>query len=92
MCTLDVSYVITSSWSLLRFTEKDTNNKLEVLLRKSLFPLAITLAGEEQQDVADIMKLYKLYGDHLYKRGEYDNAMTQYCATIGYVQPSYIIK
>jgi hypothetical protein len=88
----NMAYIITSSWALLRFTEKDATSKLEVLLRKSLYPLAIALAAEEQQDASEIMKLYKLYGDHLFKKGEHDAAMTQYCATIGYVQPSYVIK
>lgn len=87
-----ISYVITSNWSLVRFRERDTSAKLEVLLRKSLYPLAISLAAEEQSEVAEIMKLYKQYGDHLYKKGEYDAASTQYCNTIGYLQPSYVIR
>lgn len=63
-----------------------------MLLKKFLFPLAISLATEEQSDVSEIMKLYKMYGDHLYKKAEYDAALTQYICTIGYVQPSYVIR
>ena len=87
-----MAYIVTSSWSLIRFTEKDTNAKLDVLLRKSLYPLAISLAGEESYDMADIMKLYKQYGDYLYRKGEYESSMVQYCATVGFVQSSYVIK
>jgi hypothetical protein len=87
-----VAYVITSSWSLIRFREKDTANKLDVLLRKSLYPLAISLAGEEQSDVSEVMRLYKLYADHLYKKNDFEGAVAQYCHTIGFVQPSYVIR
>lgn len=87
-----VAYVVTSSWSLIRFREKDTSNKLDVLLRKSLYPLAISLAAEEQADVSEIMSLYKLYADNLYKKNDFDGAIAQYCHTIGFIQPSYVIR
>lgn len=85
-------YLLTSSHMLIRYREKDTTSKIDVLLKKSLYPLAIALASEEQIDVTEIMKLFKMYGDHLYKKGEFDAAMTQYMATIGFVQSSYIIR
>lgn len=87
-----MAYIITSSWSLIRFTEKDITSKLDVLLRKSLYPLAITLATEESCDIGDIMKIYQLYGDFLFRKGDYDGAIAQYSATVGFVQPSYVIK
>lgn len=87
-----VAYVLTSSWSLIRFREKETSSKLDVLLRKNLYPLAISLAAEEQADVSEIMSLYKLYADNLYKKNDFDGAITQYCHTIGFVQPSYVIR
>ena len=86
------AYIITSLWSLIRFREKDTASKLDLLMRKSLYPLAISLAAEEQSDLSEIMKIYKTYGDHLYKKNEFDSAITQYCYTIGYVQPSYVVR
>jgi hypothetical protein len=88
----DVAYVITSQWGLLRLKEKDTSSKLEVLLRKSLFPLAIALATEEQCDVSERLKLFKMYGDHLYKKCDYDGAIKQYSHTVGYLQSSYVIQ
>ncbi len=38
------------------------------------------------------MKLYKMYADHLYSRGEYEAAVEQFCHTIGYVQSSYVVR
>ena len=38
------------------------------------------------------MEIYRMYGDHLYKKCDWDGAMTQYCQTIGHVEPSYVIR
>ena len=86
------AYVITTASTLIRFREKSTAAKLEVLLRKNLYPLAISLAAEEQCDVSEIMKLCRTYGDHLYKKGDFDGSIAQYTNTIGYLQPSYVVR
>lgn len=87
-------YLVTTSLTMIRFREKDVNRKLDVLLNQvkpPLYSLAIMLAGEEQLEASEIMKLYKMYGDHLYSKHEYEAAITQYCSTIGYIPPSYVI-
>lgn len=94
MSDTGVVYLATVNGSLLRYKEKDPHAKLQVLLEQSdqpLYSLAITLAGEEQLDATEIMKLYKQYGDHLYAQHEFEAAITQYCYTIGYIPPSYVI-
>ena len=87
-----VAYLVTKAMSLIVLKEKSTASKVDVLLKKSLFHVAIALAAEEQMEIGEIMKLYKAYGDHLYKRCEFDLAMKQYCHTIGYIQSSYVIR
>jgi len=87
-----LSYVLTSSQTLLRFREKDVTNKIEVLTKKGLFPLAIALAAEEQCEAGEVMGLYKTYADQLYERGEFDASVTQYCHAAGYLQPSYVVR
>lgn len=88
----DIAYVVTSRWSILRLKEKDTASKVAVLLTKSNYPQAISLAMEEQWDVTERVNLFKQYGDHLLKNADYDGAIKQYSATIGYVQSSYVIR
>lgn len=85
-------YLLTTNNSLIRFREKGTSAKLEVLLRKNLFPLAITIAAEEHSGVRDIMRLYRQYADYAYNKEEYENAALQYSYTIGYVPSSYVIR
>jgi hypothetical protein len=49
--------------SLIKFTEKDLQRKLDFLLDLSnppMFTLAIILVAEEQLESAEIMKLYKV--------------------------------
>lgn len=58
-----VVYLITTAGSMIRFREKDTHRKLDVLLSQTsppLYSLAIMLAAEEQLEPAEIMKLYKV--------------------------------
>lgn len=58
-----MAYILTTNSNLFRFREKDVNRKLDVLLNQvkpPLYSLAITLAGEEQLEAQEIMKLYKV--------------------------------
>ena len=58
-----VVYLVTASGCMVRFREKDTHRKLDVLLSQTsppLYSLAIMLAAEEQLEPAEIMKLYKV--------------------------------
>eukprot|EP01041_Mallomonas_annulata_P001125 gene1125-2185_t len=75
-----VAFVLTTAGNLIRLKEKDT----AILLRKSLFPLALTVAAEEQSDPAEVMKLYK--------KGEFSAAMAQYRLTAGVLLPSAVIR
>jgi hypothetical protein len=86
------AYVVTTAFTVIRFREKSTQAKLDVLLRKELYPAAITLAAEEQCEATEIVKLYRTYGDYLYKKGDFDGSMEQYCHTIGSLQPSYVVR
>ena len=72
--------------------EKPTAAKLEILYRKGLYLLALSLAKTQGLDEASVAGIHKQYGDHLYAKGDYDGAMQQYVHTIGYLQASYVIR
>lgn len=87
-------YVLSTGGQLIRFTEKDTARKMDILLvhtKPPLFSLAITIAAEEQMEASEIMQLYKRYGDYLYDDEDFDGAVTQYCYTAGFIPSSAII-
>ncbi|KAI6197950.1 Vacuolar protein sorting-associated protein 11-like protein [Aphelenchoides besseyi] len=73
-----------------KVVEKSLNDKLEGLIKKSLFDVAIGLA--KRHNFTDLQSIYVKYGDYLYGKGDYANAMQQYVETIGKVEPSFVIK
>ena len=75
-----------------RMEEKDTQTKLKLLYKKSMYQIAIDLAKAQQFDTSDVMDIYLRYGDYLYQRTDYPRAVQQYIATIGYKEPSYVIR
>ncbi|KAI9065075.1 hypothetical protein FKP32DRAFT_1675090 [Trametes sanguinea] len=85
-------YVLSNDGKLLCLEEKPTSVKLDMLYRKGLYTLALNIAETQKLDDAHIADIHKQYGDHLYAKGDYDNAMQQYIQTIGHVQPSYVIR
>ena len=51
------------------------------------------LSLAKSQSYSDgLVEIFKEYGDHLYSKGDYDGAIEQYKLTIGYLEPSYVIR
>ncbi|KAF8633473.1 hypothetical protein AX15_001433 [Amanita polypyramis BW_CC] len=85
-------YIVTNDGNLLMLQEKPTQDKLDILYRKSLYPIALNLANTQGLDEPTVADIHKQYGDHLYAKGDYDSAMQQYLQTIGHLQASYVIR
>jgi hypothetical protein len=63
-----------------------------MLYRKSLYVLALNMAKSQRLDESSVADIHRQYGDHLYTKGDYDGAMAQFVKTIGWTQPSYVIR
>lgn len=87
-----ILYLICTNGQLLVFQERDTQTKLEALFTRNQFGLAIDIAKSHLYTDDALADIFKQYGDHLYKKGDYDAAITQYIKTIGHSEPSYVIK
>lgn len=85
-------FVICTNGRIILFREKDTQTRLETLFKKNQFSLVIDLAKSHQYNEDALTEIFKHYGDHLYRKGDYDGAVTQYIRTIGCSEPSYVIK
>ncbi|KAL0219965.1 hypothetical protein P9112_005618 [Eukaryota sp. TZLM1-RC] len=85
-------FVLTSSKQLIQLEEKDLTTKLDLLYKKSWFEAAISLARQSVSDHDLIADVYRRYGDHLYRKGDYSAAMNKYLQTIGGLEPSYVIR
>lgn len=85
-------YAITKSGQLFELIEKDNKAKLEILFRKNLYDLAVKLAETCYFADDSLVDIYMQYGDFLFAKNDYQNAVKQYIKTIGKVEPSAIIK
>lgn len=72
--------------------EKDMESKLDMLFKKNLYTVAINLVQSQQADAAATAEVLRKYGDHLYSKQDFDEAMAQYIHTIGHLEPSYVIQ
>lgn len=85
-------HVVTKTGKVFRLSEKNLTNKVAVLKRRHLYDLAIRLAQSEGRDLAYVMQIRKQSADHKKDKGDYAGAMRDYLQTIGYVEPSYVIR
>ena len=63
-----------------------------MLYSKSLYVLALNMARTQRLDESSVADIHRRYGDHLYAKGDYDGAMAQFVKSIGWGQPSYVIR
>lgn len=85
-------FIVTADGIVHQLIEKDMQTKLESLFKKNLYPVAINLALYQQYDYDSVIEIFRRYGDHLYQKGDYDGAISQYLRTIGKLEPSYVIR
>ncbi|OCT72449.1 vacuolar protein sorting-associated protein 11 homolog [Xenopus laevis] len=85
-------YVLTRDGLLHALHEKCTQTKLEMLFKKNLFVMAISLAKSQHLDSDGLSVIFRQYGDHLYNKGDHDGAIQLYIRTIGKLEPPYVIR
>ncbi|XP_077221969.1 vacuolar protein sorting 11 [Tasmannia lanceolata] len=92
LCEWGNIILIMSDKTALCMGEKDMESKLDMLFKKNLYAVAINLVQSHQADAAATSEVLRKYGDHLYWKQDYDEAMAQYIHTIGHLEPSYVIQ
>ncbi|WRT68039.1 uncharacterized protein IL334_005014 [Kwoniella shivajii] len=91
-CQWNGIFVYGGNSRLTRLTEHSTSAKLDVLYRRNLYTLAISLARSQGTRESGIADIHRRYGDYLYSKGDFDGAMGQFVRTLGHLQPSYVIR
>ncbi|XP_057792942.1 LOW QUALITY PROTEIN: vacuolar protein-sorting-associated protein 11 homolog [Salvia miltiorrhiza] len=92
LCEWGNIVLVKADKSALLVVEKDMESKLDMLFKKNLYPVAINLVQSQQADAVATAEVLRKYGDHLYSKQNYDEAMAQYIHTIGHLEPSYVIQ
>eukprot|EP00672_Neobodo_designis_P008768 CAMPEP_0174866240 /NCGR_PEP_ID=MMETSP1114-20130205/61758_1 /TAXON_ID=312471 /ORGANISM="Neobodo designis, Strain CCAP 1951/1" /LENGTH=1077 /DNA_ID=CAMNT_0016101391 /DNA_START=72 /DNA_END=3305 /DNA_ORIENTATION=+ len=80
---------------MVKLVETTTQGKFDQLFKKDMYEeakkiakrLAATGGGK-----ADTYNIERRYGDHLYEKGNYDEAVLQYIEAIKTTEPSYVIR
>jgi hypothetical protein len=88
VCEWGSLFVFTDG-KVYQLSEKDLTSKMDLLFKKNLYGIAISLANSQACDQSFVNDIFQMYGDHLYSKGDYDGAITQYLETISYTEPSY---
>ena len=85
-------FLVTEEGRLHQFVEKDIQEKMSILFKKNFYDVAIKIAKNQQYDAEGLVDIFRLYGDHLYAKGDQTGAIEQYIKTIGSLEPSYVIQ
>ena len=76
---------------LFKLSELGDNIKIQTLLGKSLFTEAQKIARGAKFPLEVVAEISKEHADNLYGKKLFEEAMTQYMETIGFLNPSYVI-
>ena len=85
-------YTLTQEGKVYRYHEKTVPQRLEMLYHRNLYTLAAELAQKSGMDGQQQNIIFRKYGDYLYQKGDYDQAMTQYIKAIDSTEPSQVIR
>lgn len=85
-------YVLSNDKVLYHLDEKDLQSKLTSLYKKNMYDTAVKIAKNNQYDAEGLSDIFKQYGDHLYSKANFAGAVEQYIKTIGFLEPSYVIR
>ena len=77
---------------LFHLVEKDIQSKLDLLFKKNFYDIAIKIAKSHHYDTEGLVDIFRQYGNHLYSKGDNAAAIENYIKTIGYLEPSYVIR
>jgi hypothetical protein len=92
-------FVLCGDGKMFKLAERDFESKMEALFKKYRFEIAINLAKRQAQlnpasaeNSDTLVQIYLQYGNHLYQKKRFDDAIRQYIKTIGKLEPSYVIR
>lgn len=90
-CILDTN--IERECDLFVMTEDDNSLKLEKFFRRKFFDLAYRFAKNNNYDDSLLAEISRHHADHLLSvMPDHERAIQHYIKTIGYLEPSYVIR
>lgn len=77
---------------LFEIREMSNSDKLEKFFKKNQFELAYKFAKSNNYDESLLAEISRVHGDHNLSKQGFESAIKQYIQTIGYLEPSYVIR
>lgn len=77
---------------LFVMVENEDSLKLEKFFKRNTFDIAYRFAKNNNYDESLLAEISKHHGDHSHLKSDYTDAIKQYIQTIGYLEPSYVIR
>uniref|UniRef100_A0A0K0F7X8 RING-type domain-containing protein n=1 Tax=Strongyloides venezuelensis TaxID=75913 RepID=A0A0K0F7X8_STRVS len=84
-----ILYLVTNDGKLTSLIESTTSQKMNLLLLKNMFDVAIQLGNANDMSLAHVHKKYAIY---LLAKNDYDNALKHFKKAVGNVETSFVIK
>ena len=84
--------VVLQNGSIICLTDVPLSSKIAILFKRNLYNIAQSLASSYGTDPQVTAGITSHYAEHLYVRGDYEGAMLQFIDTIGYIEPSHVIR
>lgn len=87
-------YLLTADGVLVELHELSTHEKVDSVIKRELFPIAIKLAIDDPTKFkqSEILNYYRLYGDNLYEKDEFKESVEQYIKCIPLKKTSEVIS
>jgi vacuolar protein sorting-associated protein 11 len=77
---------------ILSLLEKDNSFKIETFFKRSFYNEAWRFAKNQNCQESLLAEISRLHGDLLYSKSDFSGAIKQYTLTLGFVEPSYVIR
>jgi len=77
---------------LIRLHERSVQAKLDLLFKMNHYQHAILLAKNARFTEPQVNKIYLMFGDHKLRKSDWEGAVEQYVQTIGFTEPSRIVR
>ncbi|OAA57644.1 vacuolar membrane protein [Niveomyces insectorum RCEF 264] len=84
--------VLTLDGKVRLYRERSLQQRLDMLYQRNLYHLAVELARKAGLSGQQQNTIFRRFGDYLYQKGSYDEAMAQYIKAIDSTEPSQIIR
>ncbi|CAG9460692.1 unnamed protein product [Pedinophyceae sp. YPF-701] len=81
-----------SAMQVIRAWERPPEERLELLIRKKMYAVALDMSEQFGVCGSTVADLRKMYADALFAEGDLDAAVEQYAATLGHLEPSYVLR